>query len=617
MSSTSRPRCPSSGTCPDGHPSGPLASRLTAPTVRGMRNRHLFVIPAVLAVAASFASPVSAATPVAAPVAVTATARPAAVAVTFTPAPGVVTYELNCVASTGASISLNVTTTDANPREVLVTNLAGNVAHACKIRGAVGTERSAWVNSVPAIVVPAVLALPATPSSLVAEPQIAGVKLRFATVAGADFYTLRCAVVGKAPVNQDTIVKQPAAPAQGTPFTPVPLEAVITGLGTGSHTCQITATNNAGTSPAKLSAPFTPLVSQLPAPSSVAAVPGDGSATVSFAPVTGATGYTVACVSKTGKSVTLADQKTSPVVVPGLTNGTVYRCSVYAVRTVTLPGSVTNEISVWASAPEFTPNPPKPTAPVAPTLRSIVAASDYATRSTNITATFGFDPSAGTPSTYTLRCTGVTDQAFVAAVSGVSPLVLPVPADKTYRCVATATNTYGTSPESAATTIVVPPVKTVPDAPTVSVKKNADYTSTATFRLAPFPGATAYRVTCESGTKSLWVPTTSTVATLKLPLGRWNCTTAAQMAKEVTGESAAVSVAVVPAKPKFTRTSNSVTFLRPVGWTDRWLVSCRADVGSASRSGNSAKISLLLPKGTFDCRVYVAGIGSDPVPVKI
>ena len=575
------------------------------------------MIPVILTVAASLATPVSAATPVAAPVTVTVTARPAAVAVTFTPAPGVVTYELNCVASTGASVSLNVTTSDANPREVLVTNLTGNVAHSCKIRGVLGTERSAWVNSVPAIVVPTVLAKPATPSPLLAEPQIAGVKLRFASVPGADFYTLRCAAVGKAPVNQDTVVKQPPAPVPPAPFVPVSLETVITGLGTGSHTCQITATNNAGTSAPKLSTAFTPLVSQLPAPGSVTAVPGDASATVSFLPVTGATGYTVACVSKTGKNVTLADQKSSPVLVPGLTNGTVYRCSVYAVRTNTLPGSVTNEISVWASAPELTPNPPKPAAPAAPTLRSIVASSDYATRSTNITATFGFDPSAGTPATYTLRCTGITDPAFVAAVSGVTPLVLTVPADKSYRCSATATNAFGTSPESVPTTVVVPPLRTVPDAPTVTVKKNADYTSTATFRLTPFQGATGYRVTCESGTKSLWVPTTSTFATLKLPLGRWSCTSAAQMAKEVTGESAAVSVAVVPAKPKFTRTTNSVTFLRPVGWKDRWLVSCRGDVGSASRSGNSAKISLLLPKGTFDCRVYVAGIGSDPVPVKI
>lgn len=579
-----------------------------------MRTLRLLALPVSLAVAATLAAPATAAT-ITAPTSVTATARAAAIAVTFTPAPGVTTYELNCVSSTGTSASLTVTAT-SSPFEALVTNLIGNTAHACKIRGVVGADSSAWVNATPGIVVPTPLAKPATPTSLTAEPQVAAVKLRFTTVAGADQYALRCALVGKAPTAQDTILKQPAT-APGAPFVPSTLEAVIADLAAGPHACQVTASNNAGISTPKLTPAFTPLVSKLPAPSSVVALPGDASITVSFATVPGATSYAVACVSKTAKTVTLIDQKLSPVYVPGLVNGANYRCSVYAERSTVSVGTIVKEISVWASAPEVIPSPQKTVAPGVPSVRSLTGAADYATRSGKITAAVGFDPAAGTPSSYTLRCNGVTDPSFVGAVSGVTPLVLAAPVEKSYICTVTASNAFGTSAPSVAAAVSVPALKSAPDAPAYTAKRNKDYSSTVAFRITPFANATGYRVTCESGGKSLWVPSSTTAANLKLPLGRWECTVAAQLDKEMTAESAATVVTVAPAKPKFTRTSNAVKFFRPTGWTGRWLASCRGDVGSVSRSGASSEISLLLPRGTFDCKVFIGGIGSEAAVVKI
>jgi hypothetical protein len=579
-----------------------------------MRTLRLLALPVSLAVAATLATPASAAT-VAAPASVTAAPRPAAIAVSFVPAPGVTTYELNCVSSTGASASLTVTAT-SSPFEALITNLVGNTAHACKIRGVIGADSSAWVNATPGIVVPTPLAKPAAPASLTAEPQVAAVKLRFATVAGADLYALRCAPVGKAPTAQDTILKQPVT-APGVPFLPSPLEAVIADLAAGPHTCQVTASNNAGTSAPKLTPAFTPLVSKLPAPGSVVALPGDSSITVSFATVPGATSYTVACTSKTAKTVTIVDQKLSPVFVPGLVNGANYRCSVYAERSTVSVGTVVKEISVWASAPEVVPAPQKNVSPGVPTVRSLTGSADFATRSGKITAAVGFDQAAGTPSSYTLRCTGVTDPSFVGTVSGITPLVLTAPVEKSYTCTVTASNTFGTSAPSVPAAVSVPAVKSTPDALAFTAKRNKDHSSTVAFRVTPFTNATGYRITCESGGKSLWVPSSTTAATLKLPLGRWECTVAAQVDKEMTAESPVTVVNVAPAKPKFTRSSNAVKFFRPTGWTGRWLASCRGDVGSVSRSGSSADITLLLPRGTFDCKVFIGGIGSEAAVVKI
>jgi len=587
----------------------PLATNCTALTVCHMRNRTLAVLPLLALTLLPVSTPASAATTLAAPTSVTASARPAAVAVTFTPTGSITNYEVRCVSTEGVDKTSKVITPSSAPFTEIVTELKGGLAHSCVVRSILGSDSSVWVTASPAIVTPTKLSLPAIPTITSIQPLVGSARIRFNGVVGADSYLTRCALIGKSATAFD--VKTPATPGSNDYYV------TVLNLAAGEHSCWVQARNNAGSSKWAVSSKFTPLLAKIASPTNVNVIPGDSSAVVSFTLVPGATGYQVSCISKTGKSVTLDNQTASPVTVSGLTNGVKYLCSVLAMVKTTTPQGVNIDTSAWASASEFTPATPRPAAPLLPVLSSLAASTDYLTRTAAITATMSYDTNGGTPSSYTLRCTGLTDPGYAVSATGTSPLSVTVPAERSYSCVATAANNYGISPTTAPLTVLVPVIRTAPDAVKFTMKRNKDYSATVSFKISSFPAATGYRVTCSTDTDTRFVPTSTTSATLKLPLGLWGCTTSAIVNGQLTAESVKTIVAVAPPKPGHSSTSSSIRLTRPSGWTGSWLASCRSDIASAARAGKLSAITLDLPRGVYECRAYVDGVASDPVAVKV
>lgn len=185
------------------------------------------------------------------------------------------------------------------------------------------------------------------------------------------------------------------------------------------------------------------------APTGATATAGNGSASIAFsAPASNGgaaiTTYNAVCTS--GASTMSVSGPASPLIVAGLTNGLAYTCTVTA----------TNSAGVGpASAPaNVTPNNGTPGAPT-------MLAASAANASALVSFTAPTSAGASPVLRYTASCTaGSTSVSRSAAASPV--LILGLTNGVTYSCVATAANSQGAGPASAAASVTPNPTTATP-----------------------------------------------------------------------------------------------------------------------------------------------------------
>ena len=248
----------------------------------------------------------------------------------------------------------------------------------------------------------------------------------------------------------------------------------VTGLTNGdSYTFTVTATAVDGTGPASAASAGV-YIGRASAPTAVTAATGNGQATVSWtAPSltgTGITGYTVTATDTTtaGNGGQTASGASSPVTVTGLTNGDSY--------TFTVIATTANGDSP-ASVPSAAVNIGRPNAPT-----TVKAAADASSTTTlDVSWTAATSPDGTSPITgYTVTS---TPGSFQCTTTGATTCNVTGLTNKTaYTFTVTATNQYGTSAASTASTSV-----------------NAGYpgipTNVTAVRVANVPNATTGQIT--------------------------------------------------------------------------------------------------------------------------
>mgnify|MGYP002359447946 FL=1 len=250
--------------------------------------------------------------------------------------------------------------------------------------------------------------------------------------ASVSFYTATCIAVGSSK----------SASATASPIT-------VSGLTNDTlYSCQVSATNNAGTSnasgvvtvkPVASSTPITPGATAPGAPTIGAATAGNASASIAFtAPASNGgatiTLYTATCtaagVSKTGSTTA------SPASVTGLTNSTVYSCSVTATNSVGT-GAASGSVSVTpvASTSSGTASTASVlcsySASVLNTFLNLTSTSAISCSGTQRTITgngipdhtLGAFPSSGNPNTISLQNVRFTNTTAPAVVSSTGTAV--------------------------------------------------------------------------------------------------------------------------------------------------------------------------------------------------
>ena len=255
---------------------------------------------------------------------------------------------------------------------------------------------------------------------------------------GAATVSWTAATANGTPVTGYTVTSTPGGFAASTTGA---TSVVVPGLTNGvSYAFRVTGTNAVGTGP--LSSAATVVPAGLPgAPTGVTAVPGNGSATVSWTAAaangSAVTGYRVTA-SPGGATATTTGATSVPVT--GLTNGTAYTFTVTA----------TNAVGTGTAGPPSAPvTPAVPVAvPSAPTGVTAVAG--------NGRATVTWSPAAGNGSPvldYTLTA---TPGGATVTTSGTTATVEGLVNGSAYTFRVTARNAGGTGPASAPSAAVTP-----------------------------------------------------------------------------------------------------------------------------------------------------------------
>ncbi len=224
------------------------------------------------------------------------------------------------------------------------------------------------------------------------------------------------------------------------------------------------------------------------APTTVTASPGNTSATVSFiAPANnGGAAITGYAVTSSPGNIT-ATGTTSPIIVPGLTNGTAYTFTVVATNSAgNSPASSPSNSVIPATAA---------IAPSAPT--AVIATAGNATATVTFTASASNGGAAITGYTVTSSPAGGTDSN--AGTTGLTHTITGLTNGTAYTFTVTATNSAGPSAASAASNSVTPTVApTVPGAPTIGTATAGNASATVSFTAPANNGGaaiTGYTVT--------------------------------------------------------------------------------------------------------------------------
>jgi hypothetical protein len=272
---------------------------------------------------------------------------------------------------------------------------------------------------------------------------------------------------------------------------------IVTGLiNDSTYTCELTATNSAGTSPATLASTrkFQPNATQAlyapGAPTIGTVTPSANAATIAYtAPSTGAsvpaiTRYDVSC---TPTQISGGTNTTANPIPLGLTDGVTYVCSLAA----------TNSIGTGPASAAVTIRPPTgPSVPAAPTAQLTSNGNGSATLTITPGATNG-----ATIDSYTVNCNDGTHQFSVT--SATSPIMVTGLTNGTsYTCTAVAHNSEGnsalSSPVTAAPQSGQPPSQpqTVTAAISSASSVQLGYTAPASAGDAAIAN---YRATCNPG----------------------------------------------------------------------------------------------------------------------
>ncbi len=387
-----------------------------------------------------------------------------------------------------------------------------------------------------------------------------------AQVPGAPTGVVATAGAGQASVSFTAPVSDGGSPIIGYTVTSSPggltatcsaSPCVVTGLTNGTaYTFTVRASNAVGSSVASaVSAAVTPL-SVPGAPTGVSAVPANGQASVSFTPPADTGGSPVTSYTVTSAPGGLTSTcATSPCVVTGLANGTLYTFTVTA-------SNITGPSAPSAASAAVTPA----TMPGAPT--AVVATRGAGQASVAFTAPISTGGSPIIGYTVTSAPGGLT------ATCPSSPCVVTALTNGTaYTFRVTATNAMGTSAPSTPSPSVTP--ATVPGAPTgVTATESANQASVAFTAPISTGGSpiTGYTVTSAPGGLTATCATSPCVVT-----GLTNGTgyTFTVRASNAVGPSAAsapspsVTPATVPGAPTgVTATESagqaSVAFTAPV-----------------------------------------------------
>ena len=390
------------------------------------------------------------------------------------------------------------TTAAAGATSKVVTGLTNGTSYTFTITAtnAIGTSDPATTNAV----TPA--GVPFAPAGVVATrgDQSASVSWTAANPNGS-------------PVTGHTVRAYAGATLVSTTGTGAGTSATVTGLTNGTaYTFTVTATNDVGTSAASAaSTAVTP--AGLPfVPTGVAAVPGNGAATVTWTAANGngatVTGNTVSAYAGATLVATASAGAVTSATVTGLTNGVSYTFKVRATNDVGTGADSAASAAVVAG----TPGTP---AGVTATRGDQSASVTWTAPAANGGAISGYAVKAYTGSTLvsTTNVGAVTSATVTGLVNGTA-----------YTFRVTASNTYGAGPESAPSNAVTP--AGTPFAPTNVTATAADTTATVTWTAASANGSpvTGYTVETYAGATKVATQNVSAATTSATTTGLTNGT---------------------------------------------------------------------------------------------
>ncbi len=406
--------------------------------------------------------------------------------------------------------------------------------------------------------------------------------------------------------------------------SPIVVSALTNGK---TYTCVVHADNAEGSGSNSVASASTIPATVPSTPAQPTIAPSGTTMTVTFvAPANGGsaiTGYTATCTSSNGGTAGNNAGASSPIGVTALSLGKSYTCTVNATNA---EGNSTESVaSASATIPAIVPG-----VPAQPTLTSgngSISVAFVAPTSDGGSAITG----------YTATCTSSDGGATGSNGGATSPIVVSTLTNgKTYTCTVHATNSVGSSGESAASASAVP--STVPVAPAKPTTAAAATHITVTF-VAPANGGnpiTGYTATCTSsdgGAAGTNTGASSPISVQSLTKSKtYTCTVHATNVVGDSAESVPSNATVVPAtipdppaKPVTTSGNGqiSVAFVAPDNGgaaITGYSANCNSSDGGVpgSLSGGSSPIVVTgLDNGkTYTCTVLATNsVGSGDASV--
>jgi titin len=364
----------------------------------------------------------------------------------------------------------------------------------------------------------------------------------------------------------------------------------VTGLDNGkTYSCTAVATNGVGDSdPSDPTDDF--VAATIPnAPSIDSVTPlTNNQVRVAFTPGTDGGDevifFKATCASSNGGTTKTKTGASSPLTVTSLSNNRTYTCTMTATNSIGVS-------SASAASSSFVAG----TAPATPTV-SVARGNDSAI----VTVTGGNGGSAITG--YAASCTSSDGGDPQSASNGTSPVTVSgLTHGKTYTCTATATNTFGTSASSVASSSFVAAI--LPDAPTLTGVTRGSNSADVAFTANADGGdtITGYTATCTSsdgGTTKTGSNGSSPVTVSSLSNGKtYACTVVAtngvgnSPASTASGDFVAATVPDAPTIDTADRGDNAAVVSFTPGVSDGgdtvtgYTATCASSDGGTTRTG--------------------------------